>query len=152
MVGFRKLRVSVGRDHLLRAMFELGGEQGMASVSLQSVKDMRSWSGARVQSLMHAARKAREVSLGADGNWKLTERGMVEAAAIVRNHRLWEQYLLRYAHLAVSHVDRAADRIEHVLEPELVRRLEEDLEEIGSPEIPSPHPLQGPSEHEGESS
>ena len=76
---------------------------------------------------------------------------MVEATAIVRNHRLWEQYLLRYAHLAVSHVDRAADRIEHVLEPELIRRLEEDLEEIGSQEIPSPHPLQAPTE-EGEKS
>ena len=151
MVGFRKLRLSVGRDHLLRAMFELTGEGRMGSVSLRSVKEMRSWSVSRVQSLMHTARKAGEASLGADGNWRLTERGMVEAAAIVRNHRLWEQYLLRYAHLAVSHVDRAADRIEHVLEPELVRRLEEDLEEIGSQEIPSPHPLQDPSEKGRES-
>ena len=60
----------------------------------------------------------------------------------MRNHRLWEEYLIRYAHLASSHVDRAADRIEHVLGPEIVLQLERDLERTGDDPLQSPHEIQ----------
>jgi len=59
----------------------------------------------------------------------------------VRNHRLWELFLIHYAEMAPGQVDRGADRIEHVLAPSVIRRLE-TLLETPSPDVPgSPHPL-----------
>ena len=64
---------------------------------------------------------------------------------VVRNHRLWELYLIRYADVATSRVDRGADRIEHVLGPELVAELEEQLDRQRdrAAVAASPHALAG---------
>jgi Mn-dependent DtxR family transcriptional regulator len=71
----------------------------------------------------------------------LTEKGSAEAARIVRNHRLWEMYLITYADIAPTHVDRDADMIEHVLGRGLVAKLETLLDATSLPK--SPHPLGG---------
>ena len=136
-----RLRKAVSRDHLLRAMKE-SAEQGAEGSSVEAIKNFRSWSEPQVRRLLRRARRKGEVIESANsGTWKLSSRGAIEAAALVRNHRLWEQYLIRYAHLAASHVDRAADRIEHVLGPELVERLEKDLEHPAGSKLQSPHPI-----------
>jgi Mn-dependent DtxR family transcriptional regulator len=57
----------------------------------------------------------------------LTPIGFQLAAAIVRNHRLWELYLTNQAHIAVDHVHEDAEKIEHVLGEEVVRELERKL-------------------------
>ncbi len=73
--------------------------------------------------------------------WTLTQLGEREAKRVVRNHRLWEVYLINYADIAPNHVDRDADLIEHVLGTRMVEKLE-NL--IGSEDIPkSPHPVGG---------
>jgi manganese/zinc/iron transport system permease protein len=55
----------------------------------------------------------------------------------MRNHRLWEVYLITHADVAPSHVDWDADMIEHVLPPEMVTRLEELAEYHGRhPAVP----------------
>ena len=139
----QRLRRVVGRDHLLRAIFERTDQRAVGDCGFDDLLGHRSWSPPHLRALLRKAVGRREVVRTAEGRWRLTDRGEAEARAIVRNHRLWEQYLLRYAHLAVSHVDRAADRIEHVLEPELIRRLEADLDSEAMVELPSPHPLTG---------
>lgn len=57
----------------------------------------------------------------------LTPIGFQLAAAIVRNHRLWELYLTNQAQIAVDHVHEDAEKIEHVLGEEVVRELERKL-------------------------
>jgi manganese/zinc/iron transport system permease protein len=50
-------------------------------------------------------------------------------------------YLIQHADIAPTHVDRDADAIEHVLEPQIVAELEELLQRQ-QPGIPrSPHDL-----------
>jgi Mn-dependent DtxR family transcriptional regulator len=79
-----------------------------------------------------------EVTRGGDGGFRLTSAGRVEAVRILRNHRLWELYLIRHADIAPSHVDRDADDVEHVLSEPIVRELERALDEaVAIP--PSPH-------------
>ena len=74
--------------------------------------------------------------------YTLTDTGWVKACEIVRNHRLWELFLVEYADIAASHVDRDADLVEHVLGAELVVELERTLGQ--SKAVPtSPHPLSG---------
>lgn len=83
------------------------------------------------------------------GGFVLTREGQLAAARVVRAHRLWELYLIEQADIAVDHVDRDADHIEHVLPPSVIAELEERLategrlpEVVGSHAVPaSPHPI-----------
>ncbi len=54
---------------------------------------------------------------------ELTPQGRALALHILRAHRLWERYLSDYTDLPLAQVHRLADRMEHRLSPEDVRRL-----------------------------
>ena len=70
----------------------------------------------------------------------MTPMGLVEAARLTRQHRLWELYLITYADVAPGLVDSGADAIEHVLEPQVIAELEAQLATVA--EVPqSPHDL-----------
>ena len=74
------------------------------------------------------------------GELRLSESGFGEASRITRNHRLWELYLIRYADIAPSHVDRDADMVEHLLGAEIVHQLEAELN-LSKSTIDSPHTI-----------
>ena len=145
LIRWSNTRASVGKDHLLRAFYELS-ESHLEWVRLEDLASLRSWTPSQLQHLLNRARKRGEVIRGNSNTWRLTDRGHLLAAHRTRNHRLWELYLIRYAHLATSHVDRAADRIEHVLDPELVHHLEQELDHQPPLAPESPHPIQNPEE------
>ncbi|MBU2913069.1 MULTISPECIES: metal ABC transporter permease [Reichenbachiella] len=63
-----------------------------------------------------------------DDKWSLTEQGKIKGRRVVKLHRLWEVYLTKYLRIAPDHVHEDADNIEHILTPELERRLESLLE------------------------
>jgi manganese/zinc/iron transport system permease protein len=65
----------------------------------------------------------------------LTEEGRGKALHVVRNHRIWELYLVRKLDFALDHVHDDAEEVEHILTPEIVHRIEESL---GSP-LHDPH-------------
>lgn len=144
----RRLNRSVDRQHLLRAMYEmLEASQRLETTPVQTVAipsllAKRSWNGGR---LRRAIRRAVDdqllVQTGDDV--RLTSRGLLEAARLTRQHRLWELYLITYADIAPSRVDRDADAIEHVLEPEVVAELETLLERERIDIPQSPHALAG---------
>jgi manganese/zinc/iron transport system permease protein len=150
-----RLNRAIDRQHLLRAMYEtLESEQRLervprtvvlrsSSVSLAELRSQRSWS---LRRLVRAVRRAirKNLVLRISNEVQLTPRGMQEAARLTRQHRLWELYLITYADIAPSRVDRDADAIEHVLEPELVAELEALLERQRVDVPQSPHELMPP--------
>jgi len=146
----RRLNSRVERQHLLRAMYELlePDEQphaydAEASVTVDQLLPMRSWSVRRLRKTIGAA-AADELVTQRDNHVFFTRAGFVEAARLTRQHRMWEMYLIAYAEIAPSMVDRDADHIEHVLQPEIIDQLEELLEaEKTSTAVPqSPHDLE----------
>jgi manganese/zinc/iron transport system permease protein len=78
---------------------------------------------------------------------KLRPAGIMRAQSMVRNHRLWEEYLSHQTQLPLSHIDFSADLVEHVLSPELVKELENSLppEKKAKSELSSLHPLEAGS-------
>lgn len=137
-----RLRASIARQHLLRAVLE-AEEAGVAPVPLHDLARTRRWSGLalRVLAMWLSARGSLARRGGAVS---LTERGRREAVRITRNHRLWEQFLVLHADRAASHVDRSADLVEHVLSAEMVAELEDVLRREGrmpGETIESVHPL-----------
>lgn len=146
-----RMRQRMGRQHLLRAVYELqeaDDRPGNTPVSVREVLDKRSWNRAGLQRHIHKALREDHIASVEGDRLQLSESGYAEAARYTRNHRLWELYLIRFADVAARHVDRDADRVEHVLGPELVRQLEEELDETlyGMAPPDSPHAL----DHSGE--
>ncbi|MGB0716574.1 MAG: metal-dependent transcriptional regulator, partial [Phycisphaerae bacterium] len=109
-----------------------------AAPTFNQLLERRSWTALHLKTwLARLARRGLVVSL--PGNRvALTAWGKVEGNRLLRNHRLWELYLIRHADIAPSHVDRDADEIEHVLPSDLIYELERAL---GTPATipPSPH-------------
>ncbi|MEZ5943077.1 MAG: iron chelate uptake ABC transporter family permease subunit [Planctomycetaceae bacterium] len=136
----RRLQAKVGQHDLLRAAYESIEAQKNATesrtvnesdllntiVSIKELTDARSWSEARVRQLLQRAVQHQLLEPAGYG-WHLTPEGADRARRAVRNHRLWELYLITFADVAPSHVDRAADRIEHILEADVIRKLEARL-------------------------
>ena len=137
----------VARQHLLRGIYELvedGGEEALEqkSVPLEMLLRERSWTLAQLRRLL--GRYERDgLVIRRDGRIGLTSAGLSEARRLVRNHRLWEIYLITHADIAPSHVDRDADTLEHVLGREMVAKLEGLLAHQDVPQaVPvSPHTL-----------
>jgi DtxR family Mn-dependent transcriptional regulator len=58
---------------------------------------------------------------------KLTEKGKKTALSIVRNHRLWEVFLLEKLGYAWDEVHDMAEQLEHIHHPDLADRLDKFL-------------------------
>jgi manganese/zinc/iron transport system permease protein len=179
---FRRDR-HIGRDHLLRALFECleprlalrdpepnagdvnAGERHAAAapgipeselveqlatlaVPWAELLAHRSWSPNRLRRLLRSAHRTGLIVRSRDpshneASVQLTRRGAAEACRVVRNHRLWEIYLIEYTDRSQERVDRDADWIEHDLGPEVVARLERMLDRRlpRRPVPPSPHAI-----------
>jgi manganese/zinc/iron transport system permease protein len=136
----RRVRAGVGRQHLLRALAEHEERHGEgAVVPWPDLLRARGWSATALRRLVRRARAAEAVIEYPGGALQLSAAGRGEAHRVLRNHRLWEMYLIRYADMAPAHVDRDADEVEHVLSDAIVRELERAVDEA-VPVPPSPHP------------
>jgi manganese/zinc/iron transport system permease protein len=146
-----KLKDRTGRQHLLRALYEIieagrsEGELVVRAVPFRQIRGRRTWSDSQLRTYIRRAyNDGLIVAPTKEDTILLTEVGLAEAAQVTRNHRLWEMYLIEYADVATSRVDRDADRVEHVLGEKMVARLESQLQtyrSAGSLVPQSPHPL-----------
>lgn len=127
----RSRRARVARENTLKSLYHVLEGRGFRGegVSLCELAERRR------ETLEEAARRAAELrrhglaTLAEAGQLVLvTPAGLQRAAALVRNHRLWELYLTHAAQVPADHVHDDAEHIEHVLGEETVRRLEKRLD------------------------
>lgn len=125
----RRLRTE--RENTLKAMHRALENRGcrdeevsideLATILREPPDEIRN----RVRRIVHAGLAT--LSDGGDAV-HFTPQGLQLATSIVRNHRLWELYLTNIAHFEADHVHDDAEKIEHVLSEEEVRKLERRLE------------------------
>ena len=137
------------RQHFLRAAYEClegcygrdhrGGLPPNRPLPVRALRANRGWSEAEWRRMLRQARREDHLERVDRGHLLLSEAGYGEAARVVRNHRLWELFLMKHAAIAASHVHRDADAVEHLLSPEMVDELERELDRRDIPG--SPHPL-----------
>lgn len=132
----------VAYQNLLRAFAEIEERNGEGCpVRSADLLLKRAWSRPVLARVVRRSLRCQDVLASDRGHYSLSSSGRGQAQRLLRNHRLWETYLIRYADIAPSHVDRDADEIEHLLSAELIRELDAALEaQAATP--PSPH-LQG---------
>ena len=146
-----RLEKRMGRQHLLRALYEIleGGrtseELNIRAVPFRQIRGRRTWSDRQLRDYIRRAYNEELVEAPDKADSiLLTETGLIEAKKVTRNHRLWEMYLIEYADVATSRVDRDADMVEHILGDKMVKRLENKLQacDIAGSLVPqSPHPI-----------
>jgi manganese/zinc/iron transport system permease protein len=134
-----RLNRRIAMQHILRGMWEVCEDAQNTEFSIEEIVYVRSWSTQTVVALLKRCEKMNFATRVSTNKWRLTQKGLAEASRIVRNHRLWEVYLITYADIAPTHVDRDADMIEHVLGKDLVAKLEDLLDSSAVPK--SPHPI-----------
>lgn len=145
-----RLARRVARQHLLRAIYERLEDDARAAGGLTertfSFHDLLAARSGSVRALRDELRRAERAGLLRQEGvhaYRLTAAGEQAAWRVVRNHRLWELFLISHADIAPSHVDRDADMVEHVLDAAMVRELE-TLLAVEHPALldpPSPHAL-----------
>jgi manganese/zinc/iron transport system permease protein len=141
-----QLQRKVGRQHLLRSTYEILEETQQAEplknvpIDMDLLRKHRYWAKGELSKLIRQARSEDHIERQPSGELRLSESGFGEASRITRNHRLWELYLIRYADIAPSHVDRDADMVEHLLGAEIVHQLEAELN-LSKSIIDSPHTI-----------
>lgn len=149
-IDHHRLRRKVGRQHLLRSSYEIMetlqvDEPEVRNIPIDQAElfNHRTWSRFQFRRLLFRAKREDHLEPAAVGMIRLSESGFGEAVRITRNHRLWEMYLIMYADIAPSHVDRDADMVEHVLGADVVQLLEVAISKKAAVTAipPSPHEL-----------
>ena len=137
------LRQRIGRQHILRALAEHEEQTAVGTpLHIDALQRLRSWRSVDLRGHLQRSRAEGELSIDPNGFIRLTPAGRHHATRLLRNHRLWELYLIRYADVAPSHVDRDADQVEHVLPPTITAELERMLSQRERDMPASPHPLE----------
>jgi len=130
VVEWRRSR-ALGRrileENLLGAIYRVAQRTGRGSVGLEEIATALDYPCACLRSAVIRCSRRAEIDATADGHVRLTRRGVDRVEAIIRAHRLWEIYMTAEMGSAPDHVHDAADRIEHFLQPGLVRDLDELL-------------------------
>jgi len=147
----RKLKQKIGRENLLRSLFEIVEQDLLHNpaappetiiVPVQTLLPLRAWSSSALRKLIAAGENQDLIHTDTDDNLEFTTQGWKEAFRVVRNHRLWETYLITHADVAPSQVDWGADQIEHILDPEIIMELEAQSQDMNPTAMPlSPHAL-----------
>jgi ABC-type Mn2+/Zn2+ transport system permease subunit/Mn-dependent DtxR family transcriptional regulator len=124
----RKSRVH--RENTLKAIYRIIENDGFraAGVGVEQLAEDRKFS------LEQVTKDGQQLVRSGEATWEegktalyLTSPGWRRATEIVRNHRLWELYLTNQADYAADHVHEDAEKIEHILGADTVRKLERAL-------------------------
>lgn len=140
------LRRSIAGQHAMRALYELIelSASDARSVPIPLLLNRRAWRQPQLLRSLRSLARQGLLELTHDAA-TLTDEGFATAQTVTRNHRLWEEYLVTFADIAPSHVDHAADLVEHILDADLVAQLERRLQSAGRLPGPSVHPIAAPS-------
>jgi len=119
-----RYRKQMLNENILKAIFHLGEKNN----DLQAYWDIHEILGQRA--LSHEELKKGLNSLKKQGyvqhknsKWAFTDAGLAKGKRITRIHRLWELYLTEYVNIAADHVHEDAETIEHIITPDLEKRL-----------------------------
>lgn len=109
------------KEDYLKMIFEIGGDTELIN-NKQIVADLNV-SAASVSEMITKLVEQKYVTHTPYQGIKLTATGLKEAARLVRNHRLWEVFLVHSLGYQVDAVHQEAERLEHATTPEMADRL-----------------------------
>lgn len=125
---------SLTEENYLKAIYRLSLNKKQ-KISPTAISEEMGVSAASVIDMIKKLSEKKLINYDKVKGAKLLERGEKEAVAIIRNHRLWEVFLLEKLNYSWDEIHDIAEQLEHVKHPELADRLDAFL---GHPEY-DPH-------------
>jgi ABC-type Mn2+/Zn2+ transport system permease subunit/Mn-dependent DtxR family transcriptional regulator len=118
----------VARENTAKAVYQVLEADGFRrdGISLKELADRRRIPVPVAQ--RETATLVRQGLATSDTKVRLTAAGLGVARTVIRNHRLWELYLTERANFRADHVHDDAEEIEHFLDEDTVRLLEQRLD------------------------
>ena len=123
-----KNRRKMTEDHVLKVLFKAGRDSRDWRALYPPLHISQLWSFGTAELKRGLRRLVSKGELEKEGDmYRLTENGVSSGARVTRLHRLWEVYLERHLELPPDHLHRDAEEMEHIITPEVEKRLEEML-------------------------
>jgi DtxR family Mn-dependent transcriptional regulator len=113
-------------ENYLKAIYRLSLE-GISKISPTSIAETLGNNPASVVVMLKKLSEQKLIQYEKSKGVKLTDKGRKTALSVVRNHRLWEVFLLEKLGFKWDEVHVMAEQLEHVHHPELADRLDKFL-------------------------
>lgn len=129
-------------ENYLKAIYHLAREFGN-NVSTNAIAEQMETKASSVTDMIKKLSEKGLIDYQKYQGVSLTEKGRLNAAKIVRKHRLWEVFLVEKLHFTWDEVHEVAEQLEHVKSEKLVEELDALL---GYPRV-DPHGDPIPDKH-----
>lgn len=129
-------------EHILKSIFK-AMEEGKSGLTIEEIYQLYPEQKKQSYKSIKGLEKSNHLIINQDFI-SLSTSGLTEAKRVVRLHRLWESYLNEYMNIAPDHVHESAEKLEHLLTPELEALLESRL---NYPKL-DPHQENIPRDHD----
>jgi len=116
---------TLAEENYLKAIFSLMDENG--EVMVNELSQRLAIKMPTVSSMMKKLANKNLVTYESYKPIRLTDKGRVDAALIIRKHRLTEMYLVEKMGFGWEEVHHIAEQIEHIQSPELFAKMDELL-------------------------
>ena len=118
---------SFTEENYLKAIFKLGSAK-TEGVSTNSIAEKLSTKASSVTDMLKKLSDKKLVNYKKYQGVHLTEKGKKIAISIIRNHRLWEVFLVEKLNFKWDEVHDFAEELEHIKSDQLTERLDAFLE------------------------
>jgi DtxR family Mn-dependent transcriptional regulator len=126
--------VTIAEENYLKAIYKLSVSSKNA-VATNSIANEMSTSAASVTDMIRRLAEKEMVIYEKYKGVRLTEIGAEKAKGMIRNHRLWEVFLVEKLNFGWDEIHEIAEELEHIKSDELIERLDNFL---GNPKY-DPH-------------
>jgi len=119
-------RLSSTEENYLKAIFKLS-EKNPENVTTNGIAKEIKTTAASVTDMLRKLSEKKLINYEKYKGVQLTKKGRNAAVMLIRNHRLWEVFLLEKLGFSWDQVHEVAEEMEHVRSPLLISRLEKFL-------------------------
>jgi len=110
-------------ENLLKILWKECAEHNLVSVSTKRIMELFPICAYRLKQAVRHLQRRGLVVVHHGNAIELTDLGLLKGRTIVRLHRLWELYLVEYCHMPQERVHPSAEEMEHILTPQIERKL-----------------------------
>lgn len=118
--------LSSTEENYLKAIFKLS-EKNAENITTNSIANEIHTAAASVTDMLRKLAEKKLIHYEKYKGVQLTKKGRGAAVMLIRNHRLWEVFLLEKLGFSWDQVHDVAEEMEHVRSPLLIARLEKFL-------------------------
>ncbi len=115
--------VTFSEENYLKTIYHLG-KQGSVAVSTNAIAEKISTKASSVTDMIKKLADKKLVDYRKYYGVNLTEKGKMAAIGVIRNHRLWEVFLVDKLNFSWDEVHELAEELEHVKSKKLTDQLD----------------------------